>query len=526
MNAYDKVVKRLGEIKGFEPEKRPLLERAFDMILSSEAPFFVVQAPTGYGKTSLSFSFALYSMEDASLFDRVIHVLPMRSIIEDIDRTAKEAFGFSRTKMMGSSEEFLHLFPLNITTVDTFTWDVLKLNTKKIIQVDKGSEFGYDYLTQASILTSLVIFDEAHFILEEPKMKTAFLAVLEFLTDNCVPIIVMTATLSKGYVELFRKYARKNEYDFEILIPQEDDPFIQRELRKEFKIKFQTGNPLDFIDNAKRNAIIVNTVSRAVEIFDQAKENAAELGLNEDKIMLIHGRMKPSHKEKLIEKLRKWKHKESFLVIGTQAIEAGVDFSVDLMITDAAPINSLLQRFGRVARYNERKAEIIIMEDAPAGPYNGEKVKKTINLIKEASELNPRIPWTYQEIVDEVHGKTISKVMRGVNRSLMKKLYGLLKNPRKRSKDVLDEIKLITKENEPLLRDFLIPLEVEGETVLISPKRLLELYKKGLAEIIVGERKLSLRSLEDAYNVAKRIALGEVIAVKFTGKYDEERGIV
>ncbi|CAB49933.1 CRISPR-associated helicase Cas3' [Pyrococcus abyssi] len=529
MSVYDVVVKRLSEIKGFKPEKRPVLEEALDKVLSStRSPFLVIQAPTGYGKTTLSLSLALHSLKDSSLFDRVIHVLPMRSIIEDIDRTAKEAFGFSRTKMMGSSEEFLHLFPLNITTVDTFTWDILKLNTKKITQVERGREFGYDYLTQASILTSLVIFDEAHFILEEPRMKTAFLAVLRFLMENNVPIIIMTATLSRGYFELFKKYAQNNGYYFEPepLVPDENDPFIKRESKKNFEIQFKTGNPLDFIDSAKRNAIIVNSVKRAVEIFDQAKEDAPKLGFEEEEIMLIHGRMKPSHKARLIEKLREWKNKESFLIIGTQAVEAGVDFSVDVMITDAAPINSLIQRFGRVARYDEKNAEIIIIEDAPVHPYDGKKVERTIALMKESSTLNPRIPQTYQGIVDEIHGKTKTKVMSGVDRSRERKLRVLLKDPTKRSVDVLSEIKSMIKEEGPLLRDFLIPLEVDDEYVLVSPEKMLELAKRGLLQVRVGENEISVDSEAIAYKIAERIALGEKIVVKFTGKYDEERGIV
>ena len=162
MRAYTEAVNRLARTKGFVPEKRPLLEEAFDFLTSSPRPFLILNAPTGYGKTLLSFALAMHSLNDASVFDRVIHVLPMRSIIEDIQKTAEDAFGFSRTKMMGSSGEFMHLFPLNVTTADTFTWDLLKLNTKKRYMVKAKKEFGYDYLTQASILTSLVIFDEAH----------------------------------------------------------------------------------------------------------------------------------------------------------------------------------------------------------------------------------------------------------------------------------------------------------------------------------------------------------------------------
>jgi len=523
LRAFREALQKLAEAKGFKPEKRPLLEEAFRFVTSSEnPPFLILQAPTGYGKTLLSFALAVHSLWDASIFDRVIHVLPMRSIIEDIQKTAEEAFGFSRTKMMGSSSEFLHLFPLNITTADTFTWDLLKLNTKKRHRIKAGQEFGYDYLTQASILTSLIIFDEAHFLLEDESMVTAFLSVIEFLTSQKVPIVVMTATLSEAHRKIFEKYAKKSGYDFHVLSPQEGDPFIERELKKEVEIEFREGNPLDFIEPGKRNAIIVNSVKRAVDLFNEAKNNP-DIWPKSERIMLIHGRMTPSHKRELIKRLREWVKEGNFLLIGTQAVEAGVDFSVDLMITDRAPINSLLQRFGRVARYgSDMKANIVVLEDAPCGPYPKDKVEKTVNLMKE-HQILPRVPDTYQTIVAEVHGKKLTSVTKNVNRKLKGTLLKLMSDPTKRAPHVLSSIERLTASGTPIMRGFLIPLLVGEEAVLISPSKLMELYSKGIVE--VRGWKGEIRNLNDAYNVAKSIALGENVEVVFTGEYDWERGI-
>ncbi|EHR79727.1 RNA helicase [Thermococcus litoralis DSM 5473] len=483
MRAFREALQKLAKAKGFEPERRPLLEEAFHFITSSEKPpFLILQAPTGYGKTLLSFALAVHSLWDASIFDRVIHVLPMRSIIEDIQKTAEEAFGFSRTKMMGSSGEFLHLFPLNITTADTFTWDLLKLNTKKRHRVKAGQEFGYDYLTQASILTSLVIFDEAHFLLEDESMVTAFLSVIEFLTSQKVPIVVMTATLSEAHRRIFEKYAKKNGYDFTVLSPQENDPFIERELKKDIKIEFRHGDPINFVEHGKRNAVIVNSVARAVELFDRVRNNP-NIWHESERVMLIHGRMTPTHKRELIDRLRRWIKEGNFLLIGTQAVEAGVDFSVDLMITDKAPINSLLQRFGRVARYgNETKAKIIVLEDAPCGPYPRDKVEKTVELMK-GNRVFSRVPKTYQGIVTEVHGKKPTSITKNVNKELEGKLLRLMKDPTKRAPHVLSAIESLTAKGISVMRGFLIPLLVGEEAVLISPSKLMELYSKGIVEV-------------------------------------------
>jgi len=517
ISAYKEVVKKLAELKGFKPEPRPLTEEVIKALDSLELPFFLVRAPTGYGKTAISYTLALHSLRDASLYDRVIHVLPMRAIVEDIDITAKEALGFSKTKMMGSSEEFMHLFPLNVTTADTFTWDILKLNTKRYSLIKAGKEFGYDYLTQASILTSIVIFDEAHFLLEDRRMKEVFLAVLRFLTKEKVPIILMTATLSNGYRELFQEYTRNSGYDFDVFELNENDPFARRELSKEFEISIETGNPLDFVERGRRNLIIVNTVRRAVQIYKNAKS------LRFGNIMLIHGRMTAEHKRQLIEKLRKWKNKEEFLVIATQVVEAGVDVSADVMITDAAPINSLLQRFGRVARYEEGKGKIVVIRDAD-GPYDVEKVQKTISLLDKAENFHPRLPWTYQKIVGAVHGRKKVEVLK-VNRAFIGTLVSKLTNPAERSIHVLKWIEARIRRGEPLLRDFLIPVEVGNDVVLVSPEFLWKLWKSGEVKVLRGNVPWIPANKNDTYELAKYVALGGPVKVVLKREYDWECGL-
>jgi len=521
VKAYREAVEKLASVKDFVPEKRPLLEEAFNFLTSSSKPFLLLNAPTGYGKTLLSFALTLHSLSDASLFDRVIHVLPIRSIIEDVQKTSEQAFGFSRTKMMGSSDEFMHLFPLNITTVDTFTWDLLKLNTKRRHLIKARIEFGYDYLTQASILTSLVVFDEAHFLLEEESMATAFSSVVEFLTSQGIPIVVMTATLSQGHVEFFKKHAMKNKYEFRVLKPDENDYFVRRELEKDISITFNNGDPLNFIEPGMRNAIIVNEVKRAIELYNRAI--AGDVGFENSNVILIHGRMKPSHKRALIERLRGLKDCE-FLLIGTQAVEAGVDFSSDVMITDCAPINSLLQRFGRVARHaKDSKGKVIVLEDAPPGPYLEEKIKLTVSLLRE-KRIHPRIPATYEDIINKVHGSEIGSIKKLINQSLKGKLVKFMEDPSKRAPHVLGEIETLVQNGTLIMRSFLIPLSVDGEIVLISPKKFTELHFKGLVE--VKGMTANINNLKDAYRIAKSVALGENVEIIYTGQYDEERGII
>jgi len=165
ISIYDEVKQRLNG------EERPLIRDVLKSIEQVDKPFlYIVKAPTGYGKTAISISCAVYSIFNSSLFTKVVHILPMRSIVEDVYFRASRIMGKEavKEKMMDVEEEKLevfHLFPLNVTTVDTFTWDVMKLNTKKIGLIREEKAFGYDYLTQGSLMDSLLFFDEAHYIL-------------------------------------------------------------------------------------------------------------------------------------------------------------------------------------------------------------------------------------------------------------------------------------------------------------------------------------------------------------------------
>ena len=99
---------------------------------------------------------------------------------------------------------------------------------------------------------------------------------------------------------------------------------------------------------------------------------------------------------------------KDLIVVATQAIEAGVDLSAAVMLTELAPASSLVQRFGRVNRYGElndsgggtiRWIDLIDgdLGDSLAAPYEIEELKigrERIAALKDAcpSKLAPPAP--------------------------------------------------------------------------------------------------------------------------------------
>src|SRR5690606_35154849 len=107
--------------------------------------------------------------------------------------------------------------------------------------------------------------------------------------------------------------------------------------------------------------VIVNRVTRAREIFRLLQKMVAKQSEpGRPTLALVHSRFRPSDRAAHTAILtdRTITHK---IVIATQAIEAGVDVSAKILVTELAPWSSLVQRFGRCNRAGEHTSP-----DSPA----------------------------------------------------------------------------------------------------------------------------------------------------------------
>ena len=107
-------------------------------------------------------------------------------------------------------------------------------------------------------------------------------------------------------------------------------------------------------------------------------------------VELLTGRMRPLDRDDVLQSLRPriatGRNREGvdrkLIVVGTQCIEAGADFDFDALVTEAASLDVLQQRFGRLDRLGTyRKAEGVIVRDTSAkdDPIDGEALTNTAN---------------------------------------------------------------------------------------------------------------------------------------------------
>ena len=134
---------------------------------------------------------------------------------------------------------------------------------------------------------------------------------------------------------------------------------VESPLRNQRKVSFQYSTEwcgatetaiLDALKAGKCVCILLNTVKQAQFTLRQWKRKVNPL--------LIHARFTPKHrgaKEALLDKIAgkasTAKERAGQLIIATQVVEQSLDLDFDLMVTELAPIDSLLQRSGRVWRH-------------------------------------------------------------------------------------------------------------------------------------------------------------------------------
>ncbi len=142
-------------------------------------------------------------------------------------------------------------------------------------------------------------------------------------------------------------------------------------------------------DGAPVVAIVMNSVASARAIFEQ-------LPASSEKILLT-GRIRPYDRDVLLETHldrmkahdEKSPPREPLIVVATQTIEAGADLDFDALVTELAPLDCLVQRFGRLNRIGSRdRSEGVILRPKRVreGSIYGDAPEKTWQWLLQHAE--------------------------------------------------------------------------------------------------------------------------------------------
>ncbi len=396
---------------------RICLERALSDLdeKMDNAPTLFLQLPTGYGKTSVTLS-ALLASQSGNPFigDRIIHVLPLRSIVQDIKMRISndlEKLGKSSemiaAQSMGSPGSPFFAKRLVVTTLDTFSLNLFKLPAWEVTKEFRSGTSHFE-VPRGFVYPGTVVFDEAHLfsLTESTRPLTILLTSMECLATAGVPIIVMTATLPTVIREyLARKMENRNSSPIAYSYSKGDDKqFEETSGKRCIATTFIDSSELvsTILEVANRSdgrvLVVVNEIRRAIEL---AKSSV----LAPFKPDLIHGGLVEFEKEKKIHDLLL--DLSSKIVISTQVVEAGIDMkNISILVSDLAPMDRLVQRVGRVARKGGRGEMFVVIRDedlqGKGRIYDPALLKSTKDIIcKEDSTID----WTLdiQGLVDKAY---------------------------------------------------------------------------------------------------------------------------
>lgn len=209
-----------------------------------------------------------------------------------------------------------------------------------------------------------VIIDEVHTY--DAYMQSYLQKTLKWLGEYHVPVIALSATLThKIRQSLVSSYLQRDvevptnlaypllTYTENNIVKQQSN-FAKNQSKKVIIKSFTNDTPQQIAQKADNLivqggicGIIVNSIARAQDIAKDIKAPK----------ILLHSSFLAKDRSRIEEQILKTieNRPKKLVIIGTQVLEQSLDLDFDVLITDAAPMDLLLQRIGRLWRRDRKR---------------------------------------------------------------------------------------------------------------------------------------------------------------------------
>ncbi len=491
--------------------------REFQENLSLSSQSVLVEIPTGEGKTEGSLLWAINNLQNKH--SKIIYTLPTQTTSNKLYERVQNFFDKNECGLIHSSAKIFlekEYERENGEVDDIFKSDfLLSKSFNKPVTVSTIDSLlkyfiniGRFNIATKNFLNSVIIIDEVHAY--DFKLMGFLKRFFELCNEMNVPVCLMSASIPNKIKELLGV----SNY----LVITEKTLF-EKKANEIFKIDSFLDDDIDNIIakfKAGKNVLVIrNTVYKATQIYKALQE----LGIDKRDIVLYHSTFKKrdrTKKEKLI--FYKLNQKKPFILVATQIVEVSLDIDFDVMFTDNAPIDSLIQRFGRVNRKKslEKKGEIYIYKVEKALPYRDFILDLTFDTIKEGYfELREYVKWL-NIVYDRLFEEDIAlknDITRLFNEAYLKYDETLKKlNGIQKSADNYDLRDIEESKNDYLLYDDYINDRIGYEYTIALPYYLEKKYLK----TVPPERK-------DIFYTVLDLKYSFEEGVIFADKYNEEK---
>ncbi len=302
--------------------------------------------PTGTGKTLNVLRILNAIIKDGYGPKRLIYVLPFVSLVSQTEKVYKDLFGEAMVQSWTYISQF-ERFEYEEVTKHDFERMVAESVEKPIVITTLARSWNTfvplkprDIVSRRFFYKALVVFDEVQTIPVEYWLT--FAKNIEYFYKKFkTRFILMTATMPKifGCAACRGTELQSNEV---IIDPEKEEKLASYYRRRRYPFLEGIFRDLEdlclHIPKNKRTLLIVNTVSKAYEIYFRLKELGAEVITSAEPKRL---------RESLLNRIRRGDVK---LHVATQTIEAGADVSFDVVYRELAPVDGIIQAGGRCNR--------------------------------------------------------------------------------------------------------------------------------------------------------------------------------
>ena len=425
---------------------RPFQEKVFQHIINGRS--VILQAPTGSGKTMAALMPFLQNLaqQGNALPHTCRYAVPVRvlanqfyrdyeSIAARIDLQGRTHL-LEKYKSLGRSAVSLQTGeqPDDTQMESALTFCTIDQLLASFLAVPYGVGSNRANLNVGGIIGSYLVLDEFHLypLLREGKSifgaRTTAIQMLRLL-KSITPFVLMTATFSTSLLNQLKELL-----DAEI-VTVSDTAELQEIAQGRARTFRRSQTPMNAEtilkehqqrEHNKCTLIVCNTVLRAQKLFLQLKKAEAQ----GTRVVLLHSRFSAQDRKRLSEEVeqelgpKNW-HNETYLgrdiiVIATQVVEVGLNISAQVLHTEIAPANSLIQRAGRCARFAHQQGRVIIYplplddegKESSTAPYDLSFCTATWNALeqfegKEVGFLDEQV------IINAVHTEEDKELLNG-----------------------------------------------------------------------------------------------------------------
>ncbi len=355
---YDPISLKSKIIKKLKTENKIETSNAFEykkfQLASLRNSSVLAIAPTGSGKTEAAL---LWASQKKSI-EKIIFLLPTRVTSNAMYRRLKYYFGHNNTAVVHSSAYLTQkelddgFNKFNYLQDKTFFKNITVCTIDQVLSI--GFNVGYWEIKTFHLNNARIIIDEIH--LYSPYTLGLIIATISYLSKECNALFyIMSATMPEKLKGLLSNTFRAIGSKFQVI----EDNELLKDKRNKFFIKNCYVDELETeileeLNRKKKVLLVVNTVDEAIRLFRKFNMQHGY------KTICYHSRFIQSDK---VEKERQIlsHNQQSILLIATQVVEVSLDIDFDILFSENAPIDAIVQRAGRVNRVGKKYGTKVII---------------------------------------------------------------------------------------------------------------------------------------------------------------------